>query len=63
MNKVQELLQQEISRKDFLRYIGLALLGMVGVTAMLQNLTNTLSTSGKTEKKSDSGYGMSPYGR
>jgi arginine exporter protein ArgO len=57
-------MQQEISRKEFLRYVGIAFLSLFGVAAVLQNLSNTLGQpSKKVEKKESSGYGYSAYGR
>lgn len=63
MSKIQELMQQEISRKEFLRYIGIALLGMAGVTAFLQNLSGSFNQPKQVEQKKGSGYGYSAYGR
>lgn len=63
MNKIQEILQQEISRKEFLRYIGIALLGMIGVTSFLNNLSNSLGQQTVQTKKESAGYGYSAYGR
>ncbi len=63
MDKIHELMQQEISRKEFLKYIGVALLSLLGVAAMLENLTNTLGQSSKHHNKEQKGYGHSPYGQ
>lgn len=62
MIKIQELLQEELSRKDFLKYIGIALLSMVGVASFIQSLAGNFSKS-TTTKKEIGGYGSSPYGR
>lgn len=61
MNKIQELMQQEISRQEFLRYIGVAILGIIGVSSLLQNLTSL--SSSKSNHQESGGYGASPYGR
>lgn len=70
IEKVQDLLQQEVSRKEFLRYAAIALLSVVGVTNVLRNLQNVLgndigSTNKLTakQKEASGGYGMSAYGR
>lgn len=64
MSKIHELMQQELSRKEFLRYLGIAFLSLIGVASVLQNLTNTLGqTSTKTIDKKAGGYGVSAYGR
>ncbi len=55
-------MQKEVSRKEFLRYLGLALLAVIGITNLINNLQNTLS--GERQKKLQSnGYGSSVYGR
>lgn len=61
-DKIGDLLQQEVSRKEFLRYAGIALLGAVGVTSMLNNLHNMQATQTPRAKRS-AGYGVSAYGR
>ena len=55
---IQELLQKDMSRKDFLRFIGMGLLAVGGINTLLKSFEN----AGKTQKKS-AGYGSSPYGR
>ncbi|MES2970919.1 MAG: hypothetical protein V4702_01185 [Patescibacteria group bacterium] len=60
--KINDLMQKEVSRKEFLRYLGLALLAVIGITNLINNLQNTLS--GERQKKLQSnGYGSSVYGR
>jgi arginine exporter protein ArgO len=64
--KVDELMQQEVSRKDFLRYVGIAFLSLIGVASMMQNLQKSLNVNeiGQKQKgKGLSGYGKSVYGR
>lgn len=64
MSKLNEIMQQEISRQEFLRYIGLALLSLFGVAAFLQNLSNLVGQkSTPKSEQSSAGYGMTPYGR
>ncbi len=58
LEKVHDLLQQEVSRKEFLRYAGVAVLSIIGVTGMLQNIRAV-----QPQQKQGSGYGMSSYGR
>ena len=62
-DRLDEIMKTEVNRKDFLKYIGIALLGLVGVTNMLQNLNKSLGHSNPTPKNSKTGYGSSPYGR
>lgn len=59
-NNIQELFQREVSRKEFVRLLGLAILGVVGVTGMLSNLDKSLNA--KRSNKA-AGYGNSSYGR
>lgn len=63
LEKVSVLMQQEVSRKEFLRYVGIALLGVIGVTSMLQNLNKSLGEHATPTQKPSTGYGVSAYGR
>lgn len=64
LDDLQHLMQQEVSRKDFLRYLGVAFLSLVGVAAMVQNLQNSLAGSKTTKNVSQAkGYGATAYGR
>ena len=57
-------MQQEISRQEFLRYVGIAFLSLFGVAAFLQNLSSNLGQRSSNQSKSEAaGYGMSAYGR
>lgn len=60
--KLGDLLEQEVSRKEFLRYLGIMFLGLIGVTSMLNNL-HTASNTPMHQSKPKSGYGASAYGR
>lgn len=59
-NQISVLLNRELTRSEFLKLIGASILGVIGVTSLLQNLT--ISTQPTTDEK-PSGYGDSPYGR
>lgn len=61
-DKFQDLLQQDVTRKEFLRYVGIALLSLIGVASMLQNLNGAVNTPIQKDAKG-SGYGTSAYGR
>lgn len=58
---LQQLLQKDMSRKEFLQTIGAILLGFIGLTAFLKNIDNF--TQAQTKGKAETGYGKSPYGR
>ncbi len=61
MNKnVSNLMQKEVSRKEFLGMSGLALASVFGLGSALKLLTGK-SLSGNHH--SNSGYGSSPYGQ
>ncbi len=62
LTKINDLLQQEISRKEFLRYVGLSLLAIIGVTNLVKNLQSSLPGERQKAVK-PAGYGASSYGR
>lgn len=57
-NPLKPILEKEMDRKEFLQYIGIGLLGAVGVTAVIKNLEQLFSGS-----KRGAGYGGNPYGK
>ncbi len=58
---IHELLEKDMSRKEFIKYMIAGLLAVVGVTSILNNLSSLSST--QDHDKALSGYGVSPYGR
>lgn len=63
LEKVDNILKHEVTRAEFIKYIGVALLGMMGISSFIKNLhknvkPNIGSTAGKAV-----GYGKSAYGR
>lgn len=58
--QMAHLLEQEMDRKDFLKYIGLSAMMMLGGGAILQAINNMGSRKGSTDGKF--GYGSSSYG-
>jgi len=58
-NDVQNLLQKEMDRKDFLKHVGIGFAAILGFTTILKTLS-TLSTSG--QKKQTVGYSSGAYG-
>ncbi len=48
-----------MDRKDFLKHVGLAIIAVMGVSAMLQSL----GMFGQSADSKTRGYGSSPYGR
>lgn len=58
--KINDILQKEVSRTEFLGLVGAGLLSAVGVTALLKNLGDVF---GKTPQKSGVlNYGNDNYG-
>lgn len=51
--QLQDLLEKKVSRREFLAYIGAAILAVTGITALLKTLG---------QQKSKIGYGGGPYG-
>lgn len=60
LKKFDELLHQEVSRKEFLRYLGIMGLTIIGVSSMMQNLNKLGSVQ---VKHSPRAYGSSAYGK
>lgn len=55
------LLQKEMSRKEFLLTLGLALGSIMGFSTIIHLLTG--KSLHKSTSRSSTGYGSSPYGR
>lgn len=60
---IQEIMQKDVSRKEFLRYVGIAFLSVIGVAAMMQNIQSSLGGSSAKSEVRQSGYGGSAYGK
>lgn len=61
MNKsIQAIIEKPMNRKEFLGYIGVAILGVIGVTGMLKSLAHHNGVS-SSNIVSD-GYGSTNYG-
>ena len=58
-NHLQNILQKQVSRKEFLSIIGLAMLSIVGMSHILKLLTGK---SLETHSALQTGYGNTPYG-
>ena len=59
-DRLEQLYTTEMSRYDFLKYIGVIFLSIIGVTGLLHLLTQAQSPAlGATVQR---GYGASPYG-
>ena len=54
---LNQLLEKEVDRKEFLLYAGLILLTITGVSGVLKNVTSI------TQGKQHQGFGAGPYGK
>lgn len=61
--QLDSMMQREVSRGEFLKFIGIALLGFVGVIGFLKNLHEIVPAQTVAKKQSAGGYGRSVYGR
>jgi hypothetical protein len=62
--QVNQLLEKEMDRKEFLRHIGVAVAAVVGVSAVVSSLNRLQpSSSQPPAHNARSGYGGSVYGR
>lgn len=59
-NALHNLLQKDVSRQDFLKYMGVGVLTVVGIMPLLNSLTS--GHMAPMGKKSNQGYGSTPYG-
>lgn len=57
---VQEILGQEVSRKEFLLQVGAILLAISGISTLMHNLGNIFGNNKATQPR-DQGYGGSTY--
>lgn len=57
--QIAQLMSKEMSRKDFLKYGGSVLLALVGITGLI----NALTQMSGTQSTKKNGYGDNPYGR
>lgn len=61
---IQTILEKDMSRREFLGYIGAAFLGVIGVSGILKALMSH-ETGGVTKRvasPAEFGYGSTPYG-
>lgn len=54
---VSGALDSQMDRKEFLKYVGISALGLVGITSIIKSLQMNAP-----RQKSSNGYGSSPYG-
>lgn len=62
-NKSHGLLLQGISRKELLRYVAIAIIGLLGVAGLLQSLNGAAVSTATPKDSQNAGYSSSVYGR
>ena len=64
-NQIDALLQEKMDRKDFLKYAGTIVLGIIGVTGLLRMVLGSRGVSSVSGHGSNNskGYGNSAYGK
>lgn len=58
--EVESFLDKNMSRKDFLKHVGLLLLSVIGIGNIIKYISGTEYFSGITNQAK--GYGANPYG-
>lgn len=61
IESIQNLLEQEVSRREFLLHIGAAFVAVIGVTSLIKNIINTSPSFIPKQKVESGGYGVSSY--
>ena len=59
---LEEIIDREMDRKEFLLYVGALLLVITGVSGMVKTLMPTARDTGAMSHQ-QAGYGNRPYGR
>ncbi len=65
LHSISRLMQQEVTRQEFLQCVGVALLSFVGITHLVQSLQHGINrpTSQSARPQTGYGYGTSAYGK
>ncbi len=63
LDQIQEVLEKDMTRGEFLRYVGIAMLSIIGVSSIAQNVNKAIVVHKNGSAKNANGYGMSAYGR
>ena len=61
--QLEGMMQHELSRVDFLKFLGVAFLGLVGISGLMRNLTDLSHLRSNKKVPSPGGYGRNAYGR
>ena len=63
IESIQDLLEQEVSRREFLLHVGAAFVAIIGVSSLIKNIVSSSPTfkPKPTNVESGGGYGWSGY--
>jgi hypothetical protein len=61
-NIIQTISDKEMDRKDFLRYVGVILLGVVGLKGLATLIASSEKALTNSDKTKGSGFGSGRYG-
>lgn len=62
--QLDNVMQREVSRSEFLKLVGVALLGLIGIVGFLKNLHEIVPSQAVAKNHSTTGgYGGTAYGR
>lgn len=62
-NQFDDLMKAPMSRSEFVQYVGVAFLGVVGVTGLMRNLRHALPSQKQPTQRFAAGYGHGAYGK
>jgi arginine exporter protein ArgO len=61
-DNMSALLNKEVSRKEFLQHVGIAILALIGVGGLLKTLSESSKNQLQQSSQSGFGYGSGTYG-
>jgi hypothetical protein len=62
-NEINNLLNKNLTRKQFLQYIGVAFLSIIGISSLISALSKADNFGALNNGKSGRGFGTNKYGR
>ncbi len=61
LDNLNDLLKKQVTRREFLTHIGLAVISLLGISGMLKNLNKSLETKDHKAVSDQGGYGYGTY--
>lgn len=64
LESLDKLLKKEMSRKDFLKHMAAFVVSIIGISAIIKNLTNPMvkSKPSKSSSRNNNSFGGGTYG-